>query len=260
MLPEQRREKIIRIVREKERVSVDFLAEQLNSSRETIRRDLTELDARGLVRKFHGGASAAEPASYEPSREGPFVARLHENTRAKRMIAQRAAALFRPGDTLLVDTGTTTFFFAEELARCEGLTVITNSATIASLASRGENSHVFLIGGEFREAGMENVGPLAVEQLRHFHAHHAVLTVGAISENGFMDFDLLEAEVARAMIDQAKTVTILADASKLGKEALFQICPLETPDRLVTDTAVDNGLNRLLREKEVEVIVATTLP
>src|SRR3990172_9073298 len=130
--PEARRERIVQIVREHERVTVDALAEALGTSKETIRRDLTDLAERGRLRKIHGGATLAEPRVYGPDFEGPFQARLLENADAKRAIARRAIQLFEPGETMFVDTGTTTLLFSEELAQASGLTVITNSAAIAA--------------------------------------------------------------------------------------------------------------------------------
>lgn len=256
MRPDERRERIVDLVREHERVTVEFLAMRLDTSRETIRRDLGDLDGRGLLRKVHGGATAAEPGAIEPQREGPFQARMLEHVRAKRAIARRAAALFRPGDTLFVDTGTTTLFFAEELQRVGGLTVITNSATIASLVSRGSDNVAYLIGGAYRDEAAESLGALAVEQIGRFHATHAVLTVAAIDPAGFLDFDLQEAEVARAMLAQARRLTVLADTSKLGRSGLFEVAPLAAADRLVIEAPVDGEIGDALAAAEVEIVVA----
>lgn len=257
MSPEERRDRIVALVRERERVSVDDLAGLLAASRETIRRDLAELDSRGWLKKFHGGAGLPEPGRYGRTDEGPFSDRLRENGAAKRAIARRAIALFQSGDSLFVDTGTTTLLFAEELARARGLTVITNSAPIAALAARGEDNAVFLIGGRYREAGGENLGAIAIEQLRRFHALHAVLTVGAVGEEGISDFDAEEADVARAMIEQARRVTVLADHSKFGRSGLFALAPLSGVDRIVTDVAPRPEMAERLLASGVELLVAS---
>ncbi|MCK0196622.1 DeoR/GlpR family DNA-binding transcription regulator [Ancylobacter sp. 6x-1] len=256
MTPRQRRDRIVELVRQHERMSVDALAEQLAASRETIRRDLAELDGRGWLRKVHGGASLPEPGSQGRVAEGPFSERLRENGPAKRAIARRAAALFRPGDSLFVDTGTTTLCFAEELALARGLTVITNSTPIAALAARGEGSTVFLIGGRYRESGGENLGPIAIEQLQRFHALHAVLTIGAIGRDGVSDFDEAEAEIARMMIRQARSVTVLADGSKFAGAGIFSVAPLAEIDRLVTDAPPPAAMADRLIADGVEVLLA----
>jgi DeoR family transcriptional regulator, glycerol-3-phosphate regulon repressor len=256
----ERRDRILALVRREQRVAVDLLAEKLDASHETIRRDLADLAIRGLVRKFHGGAALPENSVADEITEGSFQARLTEHVGEKRLVAQAAAALFAPGDTLFVDTGTTTFVFAEELARVSGLTVITNSVLIAQAITRGAGgSRVFLLGGEFNEEAAETLGPLVIEQIHQFHAVHAVLTVGAITTQGLLDFSMEETEVARAMIEQANQVTVLADGSKLHKAGLFQVCPLASINRLVIDRPPSGAIDGALREAEVEMVVASTL-
>lgn len=257
MRPTMRRERIEQVVRERERVTVDALAELLGTSRETIRRDLTDLAERGRVRKIHGGATVTEPRLLDMDAEGSFQGRLLENADAKRAIARRAIQLFQPGDTLFVDTGTTTLWFGEELALATGLTVITNSAAIAALAARGQSNSTFLIGGEYRADGTENLGPLAIEQINQFHAIHAVLAVGSVETLGILDFDLREADVARAMIAQAKSVTVLADASKFGRGGLIKVAPLDVVARVVTDAEPPDDIREALKEAGAEVILAS---
>lgn len=256
MRPAVRRERIEQVVRERERVTVDALAHLLGTSRETIRRDLTDLAERGRVRKIHGGATTAEPRLSEADVEGSFQGRLLVNADAKRAIARRAIQLFQPGDTLFVDTGTTTLWFAEELSTATGLTVITNSAAIAACAARGSSNSTFLVGGEYRADGTENLGPLAVEQITQFHAIHAVLAVGSVETVGILDFDLQEADVARAMIAQARSVTVLADASKFGRGGLIKVAGLDAVARVVTEAAPPDEIAGALNDAGTEVILA----
>lgn len=256
MRPNLRRERIEQVVRERERVTVDALAELLGTSRETIRRDLSELAQRGRLRKIHGGATVAEIRLPEPDVEGSFQGRISENAEAKRAIARCAVQCFQPGDTLFVDTGTTTLWFAEELAAANGLTVITNSAAIAAFAARGPSSSTFLIGGEYRADGTENLGPLAVEQIGQFHAIHAVLAVGSIETAGVFDFDVREADVARAMIAQARSVTVLADASKFGRGGLIKVASLDAVARVITEAAPPDDIAAALKDAGTEVVRA----
>lgn len=230
MRPEERRRKVITLVREHKRVSVEFLSEILNISRETIRRDLNELADQGDVVKYHGGASLPDHGD-----ESVFAARLLENTAQKKAIARRCAQLFNPGDSLFIDTGTTTLFLAEELAARSELRIITNSLTIAQLLGANGRNEVFLIGGQYKAEAAENLGPLALEQIRRFNPRHAVITIGAMGRDGIRDFSIEEAEVARTMIAQAASLTVLADLSKLGRAAMFPICPLSQVHRLVTE-------------------------
>lgn len=252
MKPNDRRLALVDFVRDLGRVSVETLAAKLNTSKETVRRDLAELSDRGLIKKYHGGALAPEAAG-----EGPFKARMAQNMPQKRTIARCASALFRSGDTLFVDTGSTTVVFAEELANIFGITVITNSQTITSIMARGSgDARIFSIGGEYRDEAAENVGPLAIEQISRFSAQHAILTVAAINSDGVMDFNLEEAEVARAMIARASEVTILLDSSKFEKTALFSVCSLATIDRVICEDAPSPKLRDALRRAAVDIIVA----
>lgn len=252
MKPAQRRDSIIDILRDRERVSVDALADLLATSWETIRRDLTALADRKQIRKFHGGAMLPQLGG-----EGDFPTRMTQAPHEKRAVGRTAAALFGPGDSLLVDAGTTTLVFAEELARKGGMTVVTNCLAIAQAIGRGPGGNrAFVIGGEYREDAGENVGALAIAQIANFNAAHAVITVGGLVAAGAYDFVLEEAEIARAMVAQAQRVTVIADASKLGRTALFAVCGLQEIDRLVVDRAPDGVLAAALEAAEVELIVA----
>jgi DeoR family glycerol-3-phosphate regulon repressor len=260
MQPAERRSRIVDLLRESGRVTVGELAQEFGASFETIRRDLTELSARNLIQKFHGGATLLNAAKLGTKIEGSFQGRMLEHQREKRAIARCAAALFSPGDSLFVDTGTTTLIFAEELARLSRLTVITNSIAIAQTIARGtgQGNKAFLLGGEYSDDAGENVGRLAVEQISRFRAAHAVLTVGAIETDGVMDYDLNEAEIAAAMVSHARQVTVLADSSKLGRGGLFMVCPLADVDRLVIDRAPDGMIAEYLQSADVEVLVGTS--
>lgn len=228
-----RQTRLVEIVRKREKVSVEDLARILGTSRETIRRDLTQLAKSGRIQKVHGGAIMPRVLG-----EGPFQRRLSENVAAKLRIAQTAATLFKPGETLFVDTGSTTLFFAEAIARIAGLTIVTNSTEIARSVARANNrARVFLLGGEFSADNSQTIGTMVATQIRSFRAHHAVLTIGALDRRtGAMDFNIEEAQVARAMIEQSQMLTVLADGSKFGALAAFEVCPLAGIDRLVCDT------------------------
>ncbi|MGH7185559.1 MAG: DeoR/GlpR family DNA-binding transcription regulator [Pseudomonadota bacterium] len=251
MRPDDRQKLIANLVRSKGRLTVEALAGELGTSRETIRRDLTALADNGLVRKIHGGAMPPWADT-----EGPFSQRMLENTAAKQRIAVAAAGLFGAGDTLFIDTGSTTLCLAEALAKRAALTVVTNSSAIAKVLSQADAGHrVYLLGGEFNGDNLETGGELALEQIRAFRANHVVLTIGALEARaGVMDFNIEEAQVARAMIGQSQSVTIIADASKFDRIAAFEVCPLERVARLVCDAPPTGDLARKLAAAGVAVI------
>jgi DeoR family glycerol-3-phosphate regulon repressor len=254
MRPNERRQHILELLRQRERISVEELARILSTSQETIRRDLTDLAENGQVSKFHGGASL--PPSGE--HENAFQTRMNEFAAEKRAVARYAAGLYAPGDSILIDTGTTTLFFAKELARLSRITVITNSLQIA--ASMGASGNrVFVIGGEYRPDSAQNTGALAMEQIARFNAEHAVVTIGALNADGAFDFSIEEAEITRAMIARTRYLTVIADSSKLGKRALFEVFPLDRIDRLIIDRKPLGSLADALAKANVEVHEAPAL-
>ncbi len=253
MNPINRRDEILAIVRRKKRVHVDELAHHLHISRETIRRDLTELARAGKIQKFHGGAELPGVKG-----EGRFQERMAENVPAKVAIASRATQLVTPGETLFIDTGSTTLYFAEKLAEIPNLTIVTNSAEIARISSSAPGAtQVFLLGGEFNGDNRQTVGSMAIAQIRSFRAHHAILTISAIDERtGIMDFNIHEAQIARAMIKQAESVTVLADSSKFGRIASFEVCEMNRITNLVCDRPPVTPLLHKLRDAGVNIFYA----
>lgn len=248
-----RQKKLVEIVRKKEKASVEELAALLDASRETIRRDLTQLATAGMIQKIHGGATTPRILG-----EGPFQQRLSENVDAKMKIAKTAAQLFCPGETLFIDTGSTTLLFAEEIAKIAGLTIVTNSTEIArTIAKANASSRAFLLGGAFSADNSQTVGTMVAAQIRSFRAHHAVLTIGALDRRtGAMDFNIEEAQVARAMIEQSENVTVLADQSKFNTLASFEVCPLAKIDRLVCDTRPPKNLGEGLEAAGGQFVLA----
>jgi DeoR/GlpR family transcriptional regulator of sugar metabolism len=253
MRPKERQDEILSIVEQRERVSVEQLAATLASSRETVRRDLARLSEAGLLRKVHGGAIRLQTAQ-----ESPFDRRLGFRRGEKARIARTAARLLSPGDSLLVDAGSTTVLFAEALAQVGGVTVITNSPLVARALWRGpKTTEVYLLGGRFNGEVNETLGPITLEQIGGLSTDHAMLTIGAIDGAGrFMDFNADEAYVARAMIERARSTTILADGSKLGKTALFEVCDATRVARLVTDAPPPQPIQNVLASQGVELVIA----
>jgi len=257
MRPAERRRKILELVNQTARVTVDDLSESLKTSRETVRRDLSLLSEQGLLRKVHGGAKAAQQQA-QTAQEGTLGERRASARPEKMRIGRTAAKMFKPGDSLLINCGTTTIFFAEELARYGPFTVITNATMVAQeLWSAAQRGPIHLLGGGYFGDAFETLGPQVVEQVREIHADHAVLTIGSLSGAAkFMDYNVDEAYISRAMIEAARTVTVLADASKLNRNALIQICGPERIDRLVTDKPPEPTLASLLTLAGVEIIIA----
>jgi len=251
MRPRERQSRIADLVRSEGRVSVEELARRFGVSAETVRRDLVVLSDDGVVHKVHGGA--VPPRS---TGEDPFRQRMGHNVPAKRHIAKNARALVRPGDTLFIDTGTTTLMFAEELAGIEALTVITNSVEVASVLSAHEPpAELYLLGGVYNSDNRQTVGALALAQVDLFRAARAVLTIGTLdAAAGAMDYNIEEALVARAMIGRAQSALLLCDSSKFNRISPFAVAPLSAFEALVCESTPEGDLGRALGEAGVQVV------
>lgn len=250
MKPRDRQAKIAAIIGQEGQVSVDDLSVRFAVSAETIRRDLTQLAESGTVQKVHGGAK--KPRLHA---EASFLERVGEDAEAKQEIGRKLRDLLGPGDTLFIDTGSTTLAGASAIAEIGNLTVVTNSTEIArTIAQAPSDNAVFLVGGRYGADNAETFGPMAISQISSFRADSAILTVAAIdAEAGVMDADIEEAQVARAMVENAQQVIVVASARKFGRRAAFRVCDLDAIDILVTDRTPDAGLAAALALAGVEV-------
>ncbi len=252
MKVQRRHRKLVEIIREKESASVEELAGHLQASRETIRRDLTKLSRQGKIQKVHGGA--VMPSVFA---EGTFQQRMSENAAAKMHIAAAAAKLFVPNETLFINTGSTSLYFAEELAARSGLTIVTNSTEIAKAVSMGgKENQTFLLGGAYVAGNRQTLGSMVNEQIEQFSAHHTILAIGALTPGrGVMEFKHDEAELARAMLKRSRSLTILADGSKFTGLASFAVCDLGRVDRLVCDAMPPADIRAEVEQNGCEIIV-----
>ncbi|MEZ5824928.1 MAG: DeoR/GlpR family DNA-binding transcription regulator [Geminicoccaceae bacterium] len=248
----QRQAKIVALVRKNERVTIEELSSLLESSKETIRRDVAELAKNGHVQKVHGGAKIPDTFG-----DGSFRSRMSANAGAKARIAETAIRYFKPNETLFVVTGSTTLYFAEQLKRLSNLTIVTNSGEIARAShDRDSGNRIFLLGGEYNAANNQTIGTMVASQCRSFRAHHAVLTIGGLDEvTGAMDFSIDEAQIAAEMIGQSQSVTVLIDSSKFGRLASFEVCSLAKIDRVICERPPTGSLKAALDANGVEIIL-----
>jgi len=248
MKPHERQPQIEAIIRREGEVSVEMLAMRFDVSSETIRRDLGSLAELGRVEKVHGGARRARLI-----REPGHDAREVTASDAKTAIGRRLAKAVQPGETLFIDTGSTTLAAAETLAAIPGLTIITNSCRLAERIGRASaDATIHLLGGRYSADNAQTVGIEVIDQLRAFRADRALLTVTAIdADYGATDASLDEAQIARAMIRNARLVTVLADAGKFGRHAAYAVCATEEIDLIISDGQLDKAHKAALIDKGV---------
>jgi DeoR family transcriptional regulator, glycerol-3-phosphate regulon repressor len=232
------------------------IAKTLGVSEETIRRDARMLEQRGEVLKLHGALAIPHQVG-----ETPFDRRLRENADAKRAIARKAVELVQDGDSLIIDTGTTTSIFAQELRKRRALTVVTNSSDIARTLATVNGNKVFMAGGELKADNGAAFGPSAVDFIARFRVRHSFISIAAINAtDGLMDVELEEAEFAQMALTRAENGVMLTDASKFGQSALVKVCGFTEINRLVTDQAPDPELAKALADAGVNVDIATSTP
>jgi DeoR family glycerol-3-phosphate regulon repressor len=230
-----RRDQIAELVSREGEVGVDALALRFGVSVETIRRDLTKLEDEGVLRKFHGGARPV-PRRQRLHVEESFEARMAHERYEKKALAQKLTQVVTPGETIFLDTGSTTLIACETLKTIEGLTVITNSVAAADTLTFQSETKVYLLGGAYARGNSQTVGPMVIEQIGRFRADHAILTpTGIDATAGVTDSDPDEAEVARAMIKASQNVCFLTVPSKFGRRAGFHVCDLDMVQTVLTE-------------------------
>lgn len=256
-LARQRQELIVSQVRRAGAVRVNELAEQLDVSEMTIRRDLDVLHDRGLVVKVHGGATVR----YEHSADEPgFAAKASQNVREKSAIAASAAMLTGPGAAIGITAGTTNSAFAAELVTVPDLTIVTNSIHVADLfhANPRADRTVVLIGGE-RTPSDALVGPVAVAGLQSFHLDTVFMGVHGFTERaGFTTPNLLEAETNRAFVASTDQLVVLADHTKWGVTGLTTIATLDQAAVCVSDAGLPEPVREIVDAHVARLVIAST--
>jgi DeoR family transcriptional regulator, glycerol-3-phosphate regulon repressor len=242
-----RQSDILRLVRERGTCAIADLAAALDVSFETIRRDVKPLAAARELLKQHGSVSMP----YELG-EAPFERRMRENAEAKRAIARHAARLIADGDSLMLDNGTTTSYFARELLKKRNLTVVTNSSDIARTLATVNGNRVYMAGGELNGDNGGAFGPSAIAFAASFRVRHAIISIAALdAEFGASDIHLAEAEFARMVMSRGESRTILGDSSKFGRTALIKVCGFDEVDILVCEAQPPDALAKALLAADV---------
>jgi DeoR/GlpR family transcriptional regulator of sugar metabolism len=251
LLPEVRRRAIAENLRTRGGSLVTDLEGEFQVSSMTIRRDLRELERQGLAKRIHGGAIAPALAAHEDS----FSQRVGVDVELKELLAEAAAALVEPGETVFIDSSSSGYYAARNLiARGVRATIITNSVPVMQLFSSSD-AHVELtgIGGMLRKLSLSFVGPAAVRMIREHFADKLFLSVkGLTSDGSLTDPDLLECEVKRAMIQQSEESVLLLEPEKLQLRGSHVIAGL---DRLSVVLAADLSRDQAARIQRTGVRV-----
>ena len=252
MQAEERQKRIEDHLQKVEFAALDELAQQVGASVSTVRRDLSVLEASGFLRRTHGGARLINPKSDEFT----FSARDTHYLAQKEAIGRACGALIKPGQTVIVDAGTTCYHVARHIEE-KSPQIVTNSLPVANLFAAANRLEVVVSGGVVYPRLGVLVGPLAVEAFSKIHADVAVMSAGGITPEGITNSHGLLIDIQRAMIEAAQKVIFCFDSSKLGRKSVSPLCGLEQVDVIVTDDGAPPGLISELRQHDVEVVVAT---
>ncbi len=233
-------------------VTVEELCETFEVSKNTIRRDLNELEARGYVSKVYGGVTAHNPQGIIPVPE-----RIVENSGAKQLIGQLASRFVADGDSIFIDSGTTAHHIIPNIQNKKNITVIANCLTVLKLATKQTSFSVISLGGFYSAPTDSFVGISAYESLEGLRINKAFMACTGISVNaGFTNNSYLDAEIKRGIVSRSNFVYVLADSSKFGREATLSFCPLERISAIVTETMPNNDVFRYCMTNNIEIVTS----
>lgn len=253
MMAEERRSQILHMVRSAGRVKVNELAAHFNTSAVTIRNDLNELHQRGLLLRSHGGAVLTDPIH----RESPVDERLKAHAAEKSRIGALAATLINDGETIILDSGTTTLEIARQVANKQGLQIITNGVNIAAELLHAPGVQVLIVGGSVRRESASITGRFTEEMLAGFSADKMFLSgAGCDIDFGVSGGNLEETMVNRAMLSISREIILVADASKFSRRSMARIAQFSEIDTVITDTSLPEEIQARLRAQGCNLMLA----
>ncbi len=246
----KRKQTILDLLEKNGSVSVAELSKVLGTSEVTVRTYLTDLEAKGLLSRVHGGAIS----SYKPYYSMNLSQRLSTNQAEKLKIAKAVAEMVDDKDTIMLNSGTTTLLVFRSLPTNYNLNIVTNSVAIALEAADIQNFNVCLLGGYVNSKYQFSYGDDAIEQLKRYHADKLILSVDGIdTQNGFTTYYDKEAAIDRTMIEQSEICIVAADATKFGRTAFAKISSPEVADIIVTDSSLNDTVYNSLTELGTDI-------
>ncbi|MEV7940191.1 DeoR/GlpR family DNA-binding transcription regulator [Kitasatospora sp. NPDC088264] len=251
MLAAERRDHLLGLLAREGKIVAKDVAADLGISEDSVRRDLRDLAAEGLCQRVYGGALPVSPAVVD------YAARQSVAPDGKRKVASAAAALVRPGNTLILDGGTTALAVAHALPQHLACTVITHSPTIAAALLDHPQAELFLLGGRIFKHSAVACGAAAVEAAQNISADLCLLGVtGVHPEAGLTTADAEEAAMKRALAARAADTYILASSEKIGTASRFRVLPWEKVSGLITDADPHDAVVEQLKALGLEVLPA----
>ncbi len=253
MFVEERRKKILELLRKSSKLKVSDLSKMFNVSAVTIRKDLEYLESIGALVRTHGGAILPDHSKVEWG----FFRKLNLRRGEKKKIAEKAVEFIEDEDTIILDSSSTTYYIAEEIKKRDNLriTVVTNNIFIAEELLNVPGVEIIVLGGSIREHSLSLVGPWTIRYLQEIKVDKAFLgALGFSPDKGFMTPSLVEADVKRAMVKAAGKVFVVADSSKFQRGAFAVFAKPEEVDFLITDSEIPENILKILEKHKVKII------
>jgi DeoR family transcriptional regulator of aga operon len=252
LIKEERLQRIIQVIQKNGHATAGDLARNFGVSEITIRRDLIELDDRGVVRRAHGGAIISTPTSSEP----PIIHRLVQEKDCKEAIARTAASLIRDGDSIFIGSGSTTAYIARYLTNHKRLTVVTNALNISTDLATATDITVVVLGGMMRHEELSLIGHIAEQSLHEVTFDKVIIGIPAIDLKAGLTNDYLpEVITDRTILNRAREVILLADHTKCGLVASAFVAPLNRVNTFITDFQTSPEFLEGVRAQGVNVVV-----
>jgi DeoR family fructose operon transcriptional repressor len=251
MTQEQRKKIILKLLEQNDEVSIREIVMQCNISEITVRRDLTLLEKKGLLKRTHGGAvrSAVIPALFG------FNSNSLERRTQKMEICKLAVSYIEENDTIYMDCGTTVYFLSSLLPRFKNLRVITNSLPVVSELMLHPHIKVYLIGGELDTSLKALYGPMTDNLLLKYKADKAFIGAGGVSlSQGLSSNHEKEASVTLKMAEAADKVYLLCDSSKIENTSYYNYSSLSLVDYLITDNGISPSVLELYKNKGINIL------
>ena len=254
MTANHRREKIFELIQEDGSAKVVELAKIFRVTEPTIRQDLEKLEKDGFVIREHGGAYLKNIGTNVRS-----VSLAHqENLDKKELIASKCLEFIEPGDTIILDSGSTTTEIAKKLKGFKQLKVITNALNIALLLGAEQGIEVLVTGGEFKPPTLSLTGQKAADFFQGINAQKLFLATAGISlKSGLTYPSISDLVVKKAMIDASEVTYLVADSTKIGKSAFASLGALSLINYIITDEGIENKHKEIFLDNEIELIIAT---
>jgi DeoR family fructose operon transcriptional repressor len=252
MSPELRKKIILKTLNEQGILSTQEVMKECGVSEITIRRDLIELEAKGLLIRTHGGAVTSKAGDQLFT----FDLKINQNRQNKEEICKTASRFIENNDIIFIDCGTTLSYLTKYITKIESLIVITNSLPIVSELINFSNIKVILIGGEVTSERKAIYGPVAGNNIRQYHANKAFIGVDGVSlQNGLSSFDEKEAAITLKMAENSDQVFLLCDSSKIEKNSFVKFAPFSLIDYLITDKEVDSEYLEKYRKSNINIVI-----